>query len=147
MSSEPNKETPEPVEIERGTLSRFINKMFDAILAKLGAPQDPKTQYEFLTDPPNIQTMTYLKPSQVTFVTVAEWCATDHPVAFSAFGTWSKELMESMKSEQGRGIDAVIRYEQSKRAPPSSPNVNVFSQAKEKAGKIKEKLKGSESDG
>lgn len=126
-------------------LEQFEKKLLAAILNKLGLPPDPKVQYEFMTDPPNLQTMTYLKPSQVTFITLTEWSAHDHPIAFGSLKTWGKELMETMKSEKGRGIDAVINYERSKRAPSGS-SVNVFSQLKEKAGRFKNKVKGDETD-
>lgn len=124
---------------------KLEEKILSALLNILGVPPDPKAQYEFLTDPPNIQTMTYLNPSQVNFVTIAEWCALDNPVEMQGLGRWSTELMQTMKSEKGRGIEALIRYEQSKRAPPSS-SVNILGSLKEQAGKVSKKIKGDQEE-
>lgn len=117
------------------------DKILGALLAMIGAPEDPQSRYNFLTNPPNIQTMTRLKPSQITFITVAEMSAHDHPIEFEGLGTWSRELMESMISEKGLGRDDIIKFEQSKRAVPQS-SVNVLSQIKDGASKVKDKMKG-----
>lgn len=124
-------------------LVEFEKKILAAVLHNLGLPPDPKVQYEFMTDPPQPQTMSVLKPSQVTFITLAKWTAEDHPTAFGCLDTWSKHLLLSTISLKGKGRDDIINYERSKRAPSGS-SVNVISQLKEKAGKVKDKVKGDQ---
>lgn len=127
-----NKEDIEQVE----------RKILEAIPFLMGVPPDPRSQYEVIHNPPVLETMTYLKPSQVVFVSLANWSAKDEK-PFSCLKDWSRELMLSMKSEKGRGIDAVINLVKAQHAPSGS-SVNVFSQLKEKAGKVKEKVTGGE---
>lgn len=121
-------------------------KILGALLNMLGAPENPQSRYNFLTDPPNLQTMTRLKPSQINFVTVCEMSKHDHPIEFEALGTWSKELMETMISDKGGGREDIIKYEQSKRAVPQS-SVNILSQMRERAEKVKQKVTGESESG
>lgn len=126
-------------------LEEFKSKLMGAILNIMGAPQDPKAQYEFMTDPPQKQTMSVLSPSQVTFITLAKWSAHDEPTAFKFFDTWADELLLTAISKDGRGRDDIIKYEQSKRAAPQS-SVNVISALKDQVSKIKDKSEGKNNE-
>jgi hypothetical protein len=125
-------------------IEEFKGKLLEALLNLIGAPDNPEQRYSFFSNPSNLQTTTRLTKSQITFVTVAEWCAKDHPVEFAALGNWSRELCESVISDGGAGRDDIIRYEQSKRAVPSS-SVNILGSLRDKADKAKKKIKGEES--
>jgi hypothetical protein len=128
--------------VNKDDIEAVERKILNAIPFRMGVPADPKTQYEVIHNPPVLETMTYLKPSQVVFVSLANWSAKDE-TPFSCLKDWARELMLSMKSEKGRGIDAVINLVKAQHAPSGS-NVNVFSQLKDKAVKAKEKVTGSE---
>lgn len=132
--------------MDKDVLKKLERKIAEGIPYLMGIPPDPRAQFQVLTDPPVKETMTYLKPAQVTFVTLAKVCAKDDE-PFKIYDDVADELMLTMKSEKGRGIDALINFVRAQHETGSGSSVNIFSQMKEKAGKIKDKVKGEDKDG
>lgn len=125
--------TPEEIE----------NKILSALFTMIGAPTSPESQYGFMTNPGQLQTMTRLKPGQVTFVTVAKMSAHDHPKEFEALDTWAKHLMLTMIStNDGQGRKDIIEYEKAKNKAQAGSSINIMSEIKDRVAKAAKTISG-----
>jgi len=113
-------------------------KRFSDFMKVLEGKEDARQKFNFLLNPDNKKTSSYLQGRQVEFIADANWFLKAYP-EFAPLKDLADEVSDSMISFEGKGVESVIRYEQASRQPGMPTQFGIFQTPMErKEGKERE---------
>lgn len=108
-------------------------KLFEALLRELGFKK-PHERHKLLTNPPNLQTMSRLKSSQIMGQALAHTMNQAYGLPF--FVHYYDNLASSMISQKGYGREEVINFEKASK-PTEGAGIGIFTSQPQKEQKKK----------